>query len=133
MPSERAGAPAQRAAVEPRRFVLLFEGRSGSTYLMESLDAHPQVVAAHEILTELKLEPDVARLQLERTRAFLTEPRDGAIAAVGFKTKLADVVDRDAFAALLRALDVRIIHLRRRNLIKLALSVLNAKRLRQAI
>ena len=32
------------------RFVLLFEGRTGSTFIMNALDSHPQVISQGEIL-----------------------------------------------------------------------------------
>jgi LPS sulfotransferase NodH len=113
------------------RFVLLFEGRSGSTYLMESLDAHPQIVAAHEILFEVK--SDGAEAQLDLVRRFFAEDRGQTIRAVGFKTKLTDVLDPPAFARELQAHGARVIHLARHNLVKLAVSVLNAARLRRTI
>ena len=36
-----------------RRFVLLFEGRTGSTYLMEGLAQHPHIEAHREVLDPL--------------------------------------------------------------------------------
>ena len=102
-----------------RPFVVLFLGRSGSTYLVEALASHPDVEAGFE---ELASRHDLgAAGQLEFARAFLTAPRDRA-GAVGFKTKLRDVLDREGFATLLRELDAHVISLQRRNVVKAVVS-----------
>jgi len=54
--------------------------------------------------------------------------RDASIGAVGFKTKLKDLWDGGAFATMLRARDVRVIALRRRDVVRLAVSNINARR-----
>ena len=110
------------------RFVILFEGRTGSTYLIESLDSHPKVRAYGEKLVGLK--KDGSKAQLEWVRKVLTPPIIGRRHAIGFKTKLRDIADPTAFAELLKEMQVRIIHLLRRNRIKAIVSTINSCRLK---
>jgi LPS sulfotransferase NodH len=107
------------------RFVILFPGRTGSTYLTACLSSHPAVVAEGERLVRRS-----ARWQERWVRRLYDRPRPRGVRAVGFKTKLKDVRDLDAFADLLRERSVRVIELGRRNLVKLAVSTLNARRLK---
>jgi len=80
-------------------FVLLFEGRTGSSYLIESLDAHPHVRAKGEYLVKLRDKGAEAQLSWAKrslTTSFITRYR-----AVGFKTKLRDILNPEKFRALL--------------------------------
>lgn len=107
-------------------FVVLFEGRTGSTHLQRLLASHPDVRMQGEILIAPQDpfdQDEVAR------RAF--KP-DGKYRAVGFKTKVRDLLDPTAFADTLYEFDVRVIHMERRNLVKLALSSINGARLNEA-
>ncbi len=49
--------------------------------------------------------------------------------ALGFKTKLVDVLDLEGFAALLQEKQVRVIQMQRRNRVKAVISRINARRL----
>ena len=51
------------------------------------------------------------------------------ISAVGFKTKLNDVLDTDRFASLLQGLNARILVTQRRNTVKLIVSWFNSERI----
>ncbi|MHC4216937.1 MAG: hypothetical protein ACYSU7_00620 [Planctomycetota bacterium] len=112
---------------ELRRFVILFEGRSGSTYLTEALASHSSIRAVGEKLVGFK-DLGGAR-QLEWTRTFLTEPPRAQTRAIGFKTKLTDVLDHEGMSQLLRDVGAHIILLQRRNRVKLVISLLNSVRL----
>jgi len=112
-------------------FVLLFEGRAGSTFLIEHLDSHPQIRARKEILGPLRKDPPEA--QLSCTRRALTRPLLGRYKAVGFKTKLRILTDPVGFSRLLHELDARVIHLRRRNRVKEALSELLSNILKERV
>jgi LPS sulfotransferase NodH len=101
-------------------FVVLFQGRSGSTYLIEMLQTHPYVLARGEQLVELVQHG--AERQLAWTAAYLTPPEEGVHAAIGFKTKLKDVLDPKGFGALLRRLNAKVVHLERKNVVKQAIS-----------
>ncbi|MCF8063144.1 MAG: hypothetical protein K9M82_11550 [Deltaproteobacteria bacterium] len=112
-------------------FVLLFEGRAGSTFLIEHLDSHPQIRARKEILGPLRKDPP--RAQLERTRNVLTRGLVSRYKAMGFKTKLRILTDPAGFSNLLHELDVKIIHLKRKNRVKEALSELLSNILKEKI
>lgn len=110
-----------RTSVTP--FVILFEGRTGSSYLVTSLSKHPYVRAGWEELVQLK--PLGHQAQAEWARKALTAPLIGRFGAVGFKTKLRDIADPMQFSQLLRARNVKIIHMQRRNRVKVAISEIN--------
>ena len=109
------------------RFVVFFQGRSGSSFLTTALDSHPQIRAAGEILADVW--DQGAGAQLRQTQECLAPPLIGRHAAVGFKTKLMDVLDPEELATLLRQIQPRIILLLRRNRVKLVVSWINAARL----
>lgn len=105
------------------RFVILFEGRTGSSYLVSSLATHPRVRAEGEALVRLK---DLGHdAQADWVRRTLAAPLLGKWGAIGFKTKLRDIADREQFAELLREQGVKIIHMQRRNRVKVAISEIN--------
>jgi LPS sulfotransferase NodH len=106
--------------------VVLFEGRAGSSWIVEALDSHPAVLAAPERFVSLRRAGPVA--QLTWARALFDEAPTG-LAAVGFKTKLRDVLDPIGFSELLISKDVSIIHLVRRDRVKAVVSEINAARL----
>lgn len=101
-------------------FVILMQGRTGSTYLQQALNRHPRVRALGEEL--IKLRSKGAEGQLEWTRDYLTAPLVGRYGAIGFKTKVGDILDMQAFAHLLQEKQARIVLLRRRNSVKLVTS-----------
>ena len=116
-------------------FVVLFEGKSGSTFLIEALDSHPQIQAEKEYLATLgkrikrgKEDPDA---QLRWARDFLMSESNAECSARGFKTKLKDVIDPKGFASVLNEVGARIILLHRRNRIKLLVSLLNSIQLNE--
>jgi len=88
------------------------------------LQSHPSVVAEGERLVRRS-----AWRQQRWIRRLYDRRRGDSVAAVGFKTKLKDVWDLEAFAGMLHARAVRVIALRRRHLVKLAVSTVNARRL----
>lgn len=110
-----------RNSVTP--FVVLFEGRTGSSYLITSLSTHPNVRAGWEELVQLKKFGHEAQAQW--TRKALTAPWIGRFSAVGFKTKLRDIADPLQFSQLLRERGANIIHMQRRNRVKVAISEIN--------
>jgi hypothetical protein len=109
-------------------FVVLFVERAGSTYLITALKSHPGVLALTEKLEALRREGLGSAAQLRWASEFLTPPLIGRHVAIGFKTKLVDVIDQDGFAQLLRERRCRIIQLQRRNAVKAVISTINARR-----
>jgi LPS sulfotransferase NodH len=112
---------------QARPFVLLFEGRSGSTYLIEALASHPAIYTEGEKLVRLK--DKGADRQLQWVREFLARSSHRKYRAIGFKTKFRDILDPEGLSELLRQLQAQIILLQRRNRIKLVVSRSNAIRL----
>lgn len=110
------------------RFVILFPGRVGSTYLVSALDGHRDIEAKGERLDPLRASG--ASAQLDWTRRYLRGPIVNRHRAVGFKTKLRDVLDADGFARLLDELDARVMLLDRRNDVKHVVSRVTARHLR---
>jgi LPS sulfotransferase NodH len=109
-------------------FVILFVERAGSTYLVTALKAHPRVLALTEKLDSMRQEGRGPQEQLRWVDALLTPPLLGRHRAIGFKTKMVDVLDLPGFAQLLKRHRCKIIQLRRRNTIKSVVSTLNARR-----
>lgn len=109
-------------------FVLLFTGRTGSTYVIEALAAHDEIYAVGEGFGAQGGESDAAR-QLRWVRALLTQPRTAGFRAIGFKAKLRDVGNPEGLADLLREVRAHIIHMRRRNRVKTVVSWVNSERL----
>lgn len=110
------------------RFVILFPGRVGSTYLVSALDSHRDIEAKGERLDPLRAAG--AQAQLHWTRRYLCGPIINRHRAVGFKTKLRDVLDTEGFELLLHELDARVVLLDRRNDVKHVVSRVTARRLR---
>jgi LPS sulfotransferase NodH len=113
------------------RFVILFTGRSGSSYLSSLLNSHPNVICEGEMLAQIIYAGEPPEKQLTWSRQFFEAERPPQILCVGYKTKLSDVVESERFQGLLKELDVRVVHLVRRNLVKQVVSAMNAERLHQ--
>ncbi|HRY28778.1 MAG TPA: hypothetical protein P5079_01930 [Elusimicrobiota bacterium] len=114
-----------------RRYVILFEGRTGSSYLTELFWSHPRIRARSEGLAAIYHDGGTAAEQLCWARAALTPPVLGRFSAVGFKTKVHEMFDPRRMAELFRAKNAHVFHMQRRNRIKLLLSEINALRLSQ--
>jgi hypothetical protein len=93
-----------------------------------ALASHPDICAKWEGLLGKK----DADAQLQRARNFFTQSPSGGYTAVGFKTKLSQVKDREGFARFLRELGARIILLQRRNIVKHVVSWANSERIHDA-
>jgi len=113
-------------------FVVLFLERDGSTYMIGMLNSHPEIETVYERFAVMRQKGQNAQEQLTWAREFFTPPFIGRTAAMGFKTKLVDVLDPDGFARLLHEKQCRIIHMRRRNRVKAVVSKINARRLYEA-
>jgi LPS sulfotransferase NodH len=116
----------------PTPFVVFFEGRSGSTYLVESLHDQRDVYAEKEFLAELRSKNKGPREQLAWVRDYFTPLEGDRYRAIGFKAKLQDVLDPAGLAEVLAEFGARVVLLQRRNRIKLVVSLLNAMRLNDA-
>lgn len=119
-----------RSRVAP--FVVLFIERDGSTYLTGLLASHPDVRVVYERFAVMRQNGADGAGQLAWAGEYLSAPRIGRAAAIGFKTKLVDVLDPSGFADLLRARRCRVLMMRRRNHVKAVVSRINARRLHEA-
>ena len=106
-------------------FLVFFQGRAGSGWIMSLLRQHPQVFPRMEWLHRF----EAAAEQEEAALAFYAGARP-RIKAIGFKEKLANIHQPDAFAERLAALDGFVpIVMARRNLVKESISQLRSKAL----
>ncbi|MEW6179831.1 MAG: hypothetical protein AB1522_07885 [Chloroflexota bacterium] len=110
-------------------YVILFIERDGSTYMISLMTSHPQIQAVYERFAVLRQQGATAEDQLNWARNFYTPSLINKYAAVGFKTKLVDVLDKEGFVNLLREKKVKILQMQRRNQVKAVVSRINAKRL----
>lgn len=115
-----------------RRFVILFVERSGSTYLATLLASHPRILARREEFAQMRQRGVDGRGQLEWAGKFWSPGLLSPYRAIGFKTKLVDILDAQGFTRLLVDRRVRVIELHRRNLVKAVISTINARRLHEA-
>ena len=125
-------------------FVIIFEGRTGSSYTVSCLNGHPHVLCYPEVLARENsplqkkiLNGMIDGAAIEQISSAWINPhyfhtlptKRDVYQTVGFKTKLQDVWQVSQFDSFLHQHKFRLIYLKRRNLIKSALSMLNARRL----
>lgn len=115
-----------------KQFVILFIERDGSTYLTSMLKTHPDIKADYERFAVLKQKGATGRQQLDWVESFFSAPLFGTKGAIGFKTKLVDILDRPGFLQLLQDRHCHIIQMTRNNLVKAVISRINARRLYEA-
>lgn len=108
------------------RFIIFGSGRCGSTLLVDLLDTHPSIICESEVLLG---DPRFPRLHLDY-RAFASRrvPTYGAKVLAYQLEENPHVRSPRSFIAGLAASHWRIIHLRRHDLLRLALSNINARR-----
>lgn len=110
-------------------FVILFIERDGSTYMISMLSAHPDINVVYERFAVMKEDGKTALDQLAWANEHFHTSLLNPYKAVGFKTKLKDVLDLDSFTKLLHEKQIHIIHMQRQNVIKAVVSRINARRL----
>jgi len=131
-------------------FIILYQGRSGSTFLVDSLNQHPHIKAEYEILVSLRylIKPNEelgpikkvytmalrfwqgspAERQLKRvTDLYDNPPREAKV--VGFKTKVRDIEAPIEMKELLESRRVKVILMERKNFVKKAVAYIYAFRL----
>ena len=107
------------------RFLILFPGRTGSSWLVDGLSRHPDICVEGEIL--------VGQSAAAQEKIFKRLLRAGSSPrASGFKTKLKDVADPESLRRCVRENNVVVISMQRADLLRLALSRINARRLYEA-
>lgn len=121
-----------RITIPMTLFILLFQGRVGSSYLIEALDAHPQVRAEGEKLVLIKQKGPGAQMEWARSFFSLSRSTAGHMSAIGFKVKLRDILPLEDFAAFINELQIKTIYMHRRNRIKAVVSEINSRHLAEA-
>lgn len=119
-----------RSQVTP--YVILFIERDGSTYMISLMTSHPQIQSVYERFAVMKQKGASAKEQIDWARKFFTPPLITRYRAVGFKTKLVDILNKEEFSQLLIEKKARVIQMQRRNQVKAVVSRINAKRLHDA-
>ena len=127
-------------------FVVIFEGRTGSSYLVSCLNSHPRVLCYPEILADVgprRQERIVSAIvnghPVEKINPYASDKRyyhepsgqKRDLEAVGFKTKLYQVRNLERFFFSLQDNAFKLIYLKRKNIIKSVLSLCNAHNLRR--
>lgn len=115
--------------IPPVRYVTLFPGRTGTTWLVSHMQTHPEIVARYEILSRHNTTWQEQKACLDE---LFEQKRFPVIKAVGFKTKIHAIGDWARFFDYLHEKDFRIIHQIRENQLKFVVSVVRAKMLRNA-
>ena len=116
------------------RFIILFEGRTGSSLLGNLLNQHPQVSCLGEEVAALRHEGWAAQRawieSLFLDTANFRDPRlKGTATALGFKVKLREIADAKAFGQWLDGSDVKVVHQQRLNFVKQVVSSVRAMKL----
>jgi LPS sulfotransferase NodH len=114
-----------------RRFVVLFPGRTGGTFLASALNEHPGVVIVPEPLGMLKRQGPRPQARWIRRHYAGAGHRDAA--AIGISTKVADIVDTEGFGDVLRGHDARVVLLGRANTVKHVASIMRVRALKDTI
>lgn len=117
------------------KFIILFPGRTGSTYLRSRLRAHPNLYVDRELINGRWITRNPGRRKVERRRRLVglfDRGRGAHIKAVGFKTKILPVVwnatDLNGLRDTLEECGLtHAIALLRRNRIKHGLSYIRAR------
>jgi LPS sulfotransferase NodH len=130
-------------------FIILFQGRAGSTFLVDSLRNHPDIYCKSEILLKytrslrpgekIHLPKRIYRQLLATYRGSVSERQSIAVerfydrsasrhyVAAGFKTKVSDIASPEAMKQILESKNVKVIAMVRKNVIKQAVSRIRAR------
>lgn len=127
-------------------FAIIFEGRTGSSYVVSVLNRYPSLLCYPEILAD-QSGPGQKKILNALVKGFPVETLNAQAAnaqyyhnnldqkrnleAVGFKVKLNQVIHLEHFCGFLERHAFKLIYLTRKNLVKSAVSELNAERLRK--
>jgi hypothetical protein len=103
-------------------FVMLFVGRTGTSFTIDVFNQHPQVKFEGEILETFKNKADMSMRQTEWIQNLFGIEKASRYKAVGFKTKYYDIPCKDAFRESLQDFRPTIIFSDRRNVLKQAVS-----------
>lgn len=125
--------PAPQAARPKTLYVILFTPRTGSTHFQYRLKS-PHVIAENERLLPFARDDRLSEAeqgwaQLDYLLEAMSMARPPSVQAYGLRVNLEYVRAPERLAQLLRIADAKVFHVRRRNLLKNALSRYNQRRL----
>lgn len=136
----------QAITTRSKHFVIIFEGRTGSSYVVSCLNSHPDILCYPEILansTETKQKKTLNTFARNQSLApnNLISLRDAyfhckntkqhPVQVSGFKTKLHQLKNLPSFYRFIHKHQFKLIYLKRKNLLKSIISELNAIRLKK--
>jgi hypothetical protein len=128
-------------------FMIMFEGRNGSSQLVSLLNAHPNILCYPEIAVSLDSEVQIELIKAVAggrdlrpltpyaaddtfyPQGFAKKWEAGAFQAVGFKTKVADLKNIVGAIDALENARYHVIYLKRSNPLKAVLSWINGRRI----
>jgi hypothetical protein len=135
---------------EKTKFIVVFQGRAGSTYLIDVLNRHPEITARGEILARAyhmlhprekfigaknlyaiigwSLQGRLAESQLKRAKSLYSDPALKST-VVGFKAKLRHIVDPLGMKEFLESNGVKTIVMDRKNFVKKTVAHIYGQRL----
>ena len=106
-----------------KKFLILFTERVGSTYVVSRLDKHPCVFAREEILANYKHDENAS---MQNMKDFYEATYGKSITAIGFKVKHRHIPAPSRAAAYFAQRVILVISLKRRNVVKQAISSIRA-------
>ena len=115
----------------PLRYMILFEGRTGSTMMGQMLNQHTDIIHIGEDVSHLQEQGwEAQKTWMDRLyfdTANVEDPRikPGAL-AVGFKVKLRRIASPPALSSYLEQHQIRVMHMTRENKIKQIVSSIRA-------
>ena len=106
------------------KFIVFADARTGGTHLMSKLNSHPDVFAVSEPFAHHNLNSH--QEQIEWMNHFYANLKKQKFACLGFRTKIEHQSDLDQFVDVVNSENIICFSLQRRNLVKKAISRINA-------
>lgn len=106
------------------KFIIFADARTGGTHVMSKLNSHPDIFAVSEPFPHHNLKTH--KEQMEWMEEFFSNTRKRRFKALGFRTKIEHQANLPAFVEYINNNDIICFSLQRRNLVKKAISRINA-------
>jgi len=106
------------------KFIVFADARTGGTHLMSKLTSHPDIFAVSEPFAHHNL--NTHEEQVSWMQTFYSNSKKRKFEALGFRTKIEHQADLDQFISLINNENIICFSLQRRNLVKKAISRINA-------
>jgi len=106
------------------KFIVFADARTGGTHLMSKLTSHPDIFAVSEPFAHHNL--NTHEEQVSWMQTFYSNSKKRKFEALGFRTKIEHQADLDQFVELINRENIICFSLQRRNLVKKAISRINA-------